>query len=194
MRARGDARLCRAAYSRRMRTLPLVALVVLALAGGCGGSSKTTSTADTNPTASAPGATAPPTDATQPGTNPVTTQGQKPKTETSPQTASIPQYGSTTSSGAQRTRMPADFVVRGGKLVPAGISGPAGIPVDVSVVSGDGKAHTLLIAVPPKPRVLSVAPGGKATVRIPGLKAGAYGITLDGHVAGGLLIGREPGP
>jgi hypothetical protein len=178
-----------------MRTLPLVALVALALAaGGCGGSSKTTSSLNTNPTASAPDATAPPSDATQPGTNPVTTQAGKPKARTNPQAASIPQYSSTTSSGAPRTRMPADFVVRGGKLVPAGISGPSGIPVDVSVVSGDGKAHTLLIEVPPKPRTLSVAPGGKATLRIQGLKAGAYGIELDGHVAGGLVIGRQPGP
>jgi hypothetical protein len=178
-----------------MRTLPLVLLaaLALALAGGCGGSSKPATTG-TNPVASAPDATAPPADATQPGTNPVTTQTTPSTTKTKSQTTSIPQYSSTTSSGAPRTRMPADFVVRGGKLVPAGISGPSGIPVDVSVVSADGKAHKLLIEVPPKPRTLSVAPGGKATLRIPGLKAGAYGIELDGRVAGGLVIGREPGP
>jgi hypothetical protein len=176
-----------------MRTLPLVLLAALALAAaGCGGSSTTSSTAGTNPTASAPDATAPPADATQPGTNPVTTRTKTPKPKT--QTTSIPQFSSTTSSGAPRTRMPADFVARGGKLVPAGISGPAGIPIDVSVVSGDGKAHALLIEVPPKPRRLAVAAGGKATLQIPGLRAGAYGIELDGHVAGGLVIGREPGP
>jgi hypothetical protein len=175
-----------------MRTFPLALIAVLALAaGGCGGSSSTSTTTGANPVASAPDATAPPTDATQPGTNPVTPPT---KTKTTPQTTSIPQYSSTTSSGQLRTRMPADFVVRAGKLVPAGISGPAGIPVDVSAVSKDGEAHKLLIEVPPKARTLDVPVTGRVVLQLPGLHAGTYGIELDGQVAGGLVIGRPPGP
>jgi hypothetical protein len=180
-----------------MRTLPLVLLATLALsASGCGGSDSSSPTpTTTNSVASAPGATAPPTDATQPGTGTVTTQTQtQTQTRTQPKTTSVPQYSSTTENGAPRTRMPASFVVRHGRLTPPGISGPAGIPIDVTVISQDGKAHTLLLEVPPKPRRLSVAPGGKAALRIAGLRAGAYGIELDGRVAGGLVIGREPGP
>ncbi len=180
-----------------MRTLPLalIAALVLALAaGGCGGSSSTTATTGASPTASAPDATAPPTDATQPGTNPVTTR-TTPRTSTKPQTTSIPQYSSTTSSGAVRTRVPASFAIEGGKLVPAGISAPAKLPIDITVVSKDGKPHKLLLEIPPKPRTLGVAASGRLVVELPGgLPAGTYGIELDGHVAGGLVIGRKPGP
>jgi hypothetical protein len=179
-----------------MRTLPLALLAALALiAPGCGGSDSKTATnpTTTNPVASAPAATAPPTDATQPGTGTSTTPTQT-STQKQPKTTSIPQYSSTTETGAPRTRMPANFVVRGGKLLPPGITGPAGIPIDVTLLNKDGKAHTLLVEVPPKPRKLTVGPGGKATMRIGGLRAGAYGIALDDRVAGGLVIGREPGP
>jgi hypothetical protein len=179
-----------------MRTLPLALLTALALAliaAGCGGSDSSTTATTTNPVASAPGATAPPTGATQPGTGTNTTP-KRTSTQKQPKTTTVPQYSSTTESGAPRTRMPADFVVRGGKLLPPGISGPAGIPIDVTLVNRDGKAHTLLLEVPPKPRKLTVAPGGKATLQLAGLRAGAYGIALDDRVAGGLVIGREPGP
>jgi hypothetical protein len=46
----------------------------------------------------------------------------------------------------------------------------------------------------PSPRRLSVAPHGHAGTMMPGLRAGAYAIDVDGAPRGTLLIGGEPGP
>jgi hypothetical protein len=174
-----------------MRTLPLVLLAALALiAGGCGSSSSTTATTGTAPVASAPDATAPPPDATQPGTGPAST----PTAPTTPSQTTAPSGSSGTSKGSQPTIVPANFAVKGGKLIPPGVSAPAKVPIDITMVSKDGKAHQVLLEIPPKPRTLGVPASGRLIVRVPGLRAGTYGIELDNHVAGGLVIGRSPGP
>jgi hypothetical protein len=46
----------------------------------------------------------------------------------------------------------------------------------------------------PTPHSLSVPANGKASVLVPGLKAGEYRLEIDGATRGGLLIGGEPGP
>jgi len=46
----------------------------------------------------------------------------------------------------------------------------------------------------PTRTVLSVRPGGRASVRVRGLRQGNYAIKVDGVVRGALEIGGEPGP
>ncbi len=158
---------------------------------GCGGGN--TGTGPTGePTASAPEATAPPTDATQPGTTAVT-----PPATTPTQTAPADESGdgrSEDDGGAQPVRVPASFVVTpAGRLTPSTITVPPLLAVEISLRSDDGKPHRLVVGTTP-PRVLRVAAGARAAVRISGLRAGRYPVTLDGRRAGALIAGGEVGP
>jgi hypothetical protein len=166
------------------RCLGVVLTLVLALAG-CGGGS--TGPGTTNPTASAPDATAPPPDATQPGTGPVT----PPPTTTPAQTQPSRDNGG---GDEQAVRVPASYVVvPGGRLTPRAITVPPFLAVEISVRSSDGKPHRLVLQTP-EPHTLDVGAGGRAAVRIPGLRAGQYRVVLDGRPAATLVAGGEVGP
>jgi hypothetical protein len=90
--------------------------------------------------------------------------------------------------------VPASFVIRsGGAVSPATVSAPAFLAVSVTVSSGDGSAHKVVVQTP-TPHTLSVPAHGHASVLVPGLKAGAYAIIVDGKPKAILLIGGEPGP
>jgi len=163
--------------------LPLLAALTL-LAGGCGAEAdRSTAPEDTNPVASTPAATSPPRDATQPGTGPVT-----PPPATAPAPATEPGDG-----GEQAIRVPATFVVRDGRLDPRRITVPPFLAVELSVRSDDGRAHRLVVRAPGTP-TLSVPAGGRAALRIAGLRPGGYPLELDGGGAGTLLVGGEAGP
>lgn len=168
----------------------LTALVVMtALAmGACGGGNTGPGTSG-GPTASAPEATAPPADATQPGTTAVTPT-------TPAQTQTEPAGAGNGGAGAeeQPIRVPAYFVVApGGRLTPPTITVPPFLAVEVSVLASDGRAHRLVVQTTP-PHALQVAAGAREAVRIPGLRAGRYPVTLDGRRAGALVAGGEVGP
>ncbi len=91
-------------------------------------------------------------------------------------------------------RVPATFAIdASGKLVPSSVSSPAFLAVQVSVSDGDGRAHRIVIHTP-TPHTLLVPAGGRASVLIPGLRAGQYAVDVDGTSRGALLIGGEPGP
>jgi len=168
------------------RCLALATLTTLVLSA-CGGGSVGGGTSA--PTASAPDATAPPPDAAQPGTGPVTTRRAPAPTRTQTH-ALVP----APSGGATNVRIPAAFtVVAGGRLTPATISVPPFLAVEVSLQSVDGKAHRLVLQTP-TPHALAVAAGGRAAVRIPGLRAGRYAVLLDGRRAGALVVGGDAGP
>lgn len=181
----------------RFLRFPTAAAVVTALAlAGCGGGSTGTGPVG-EPTASAPDATAPPTDATQPGTTAVT-----PPRTTPAQTQTVPQDaageggdGSADEGGGEEAvRVPAAYVVTaGGRLRPPTITVPPFLAVEVSLAAQDGRSHTLVLGTAP-PRTLRVAAGGREAVRIPGLRAGRYAVTLDGRRAGALVAGGEVGP
>lgn len=178
----------------RLSALVLALLPALALAAaGCGsdGDGTTTATA-TNPVASTPDATAPPTDATQPGTTSTTTPSVT--TETQPATPTQTTTPPADVPDEQAVRVPASFVVVGsGRLQPPTITVPPFLAVEVSVRSDDGQPHRLVVGTP-APRTLDVAAGARAAVRIPGLRAGRYPVTLDGRRAGALVAGGEVGP
>lgn len=173
----------------------LVLALTLAAVAGCGGGSIGPGT--TEPTASAPDATAPPADATQPGTGPVpapppaTTQAPRSTTRaTRPPTVPIPPPA----GGAESVRVPAMFVVTaGGQLAPRTITVPPFLAVQLSLLPSDGGAHRLVLRTP-TPHALSASTGRPASVRIPGLRAGRYAVTLDGRTAGTLVVGGEVGP
>jgi hypothetical protein len=162
------------------------AAVLLALTlAACGGASKRTTTPTTTTTATAPAAGPSPT-ATAPAAGPSPTATQAP--------APQPSGGAAPSPPAAHANVPALFtVIAGGALRPPTISVPAAVPVELTVVSGDGHAHTAVLRSP-APRTLKVPAGGRASVLITGLRPGTYTLELDGANRGSLVIGAHPGP
>lgn len=90
--------------------------------------------------------------------------------------------------------MPATFTITaGGSLDPPTISVPAGFPVELTVVSGDGKAHRVVVRTPVA-QTLKVPAHGRASVRLTKLRPGGYTLEVDGAARGTLEIGGQPGP
>jgi hypothetical protein len=83
--------------------------------------------------------------------------------------------------------------VKGGQLSPRLVTAPAFLAVRLTVASGDGASHQVVLETP-APHALSVPANGKASVLVPGLRAGQYALKVDGTTRGGLMIGGEPGP
>jgi hypothetical protein len=172
----------------------VLAALVLGM-GACGGGNTGAGTAQ-EPTASAPDATAPPPDATQPGTTAVTPPSPTTPAETEPPAggSSGASGGTENGGGEQSVRVPAAFVVGASRhLTPPTITVPPFLAVELSLRSRDGTSHRLVVRTP-TPHELSVAAGGHAAIRIPGLRAGRYPVLLDGRRAGALVAGGEVGP
>jgi hypothetical protein len=146
-----------------------VALAVLIAA--CGASSSKSPPATSN-------ASAPPTATTQ--------------TTTQPRTASYPQTTSHTStSGASNVRLPATFTIEpGGKLQPPIVTGPAGVLIGLTVISGDGRSHRVTVGH----RTLVVPAGGRAYAALRGLHDGPHPVFVDGASRGSLVVGGQVGP
>ena len=101
---------------------------------------------------------------------------------------------SNSNGGSTNVRVPATFAIQsGGKLVPATVSAPAFLAIEVMVASTDGSGYQVVVHTP-TPYTLAVPAGGKASLLIPGQRAGQYKIDVDGRTRGALLIGGEPGP
>jgi len=147
-----------------------VATVLAVTIAGCGSDHEAASTTvpakppTTTPKATAPEATAPPTDATGPG-----------------------------AGDEEPVRVPAHFDVRGARLSPAEVKVPAFLTIDLAVRSRDGRPHTILLAAPAT-QILAVPAGGQASVDVPGLERGRWELSVDGHPAGAIVAGSQPGP
>jgi hypothetical protein len=90
--------------------------------------------------------------------------------------------------------VPATFTVRAaGKVSPPTITIPAHYPVELTVVSGDGRAHRAVLRTT-KPYPLSVPAHSHASVRVPAPRVGQYALAIDGSRAATLVIGGQPGP
>ncbi len=90
--------------------------------------------------------------------------------------------------------LPATFTVaRGGALSPPSVTAPAGVPIELTVISGDGNGHQIVLKAPHR-RTLSVPASGRASIAVTGLAAGRYPLEVDGAAKGTLVIGGQPGP
>ena len=103
--------------------------------------------------------------------------------------------GQSGSGGSSGARIPATFTIKaGGQANPSSVNAPALVPIQVTIVSGDGKPHTALIRTSP-PHTLRVAAGAHASLLLPGQQDGRYVIVLDrGAGLATLLVGGAPGP
>jgi hypothetical protein len=91
-------------------------------------------------------------------------------------------------------RLPATFTVTaGGALSPPTVTAPAHIPVLLTVVSGDGRAHRAVLRTAAS-HELMVPAHGRASVLLRGLKNGRYALDIDGTAKGALIVGGFPGP
>ena len=101
--------------------------------------------------------------------------------------------GAPVSAGAG-ARIRAQFTIRrGGAVSPRQITVPAHIPVELSVVSHDGRAHRVLLRAPGA-RPFTVPAHGQASRRFNRLAAGVYTLAIDGAKKAALDIGGAPGP
>ncbi len=147
------------------------ALLALTLAACGGGSNRPAATATTTTTATAKAT----------GPSPTATVAPSPS----------PTSATTTAPPQAHAEVPAVFTVAaGGAVSPPTVSVPAAVPVEVTVVSRDGRAHTAML----KGHSLKVPAGGRASVLISGLAPGIYPLALDGTNRGALVIGGQPGP
>lgn len=123
-------------------------------------------------------------------TAPLTAVGGPPTApDTNPPTAP-----STTSTPPSDVRLPATFaVLPSGALSPPTVTAPARIPVLLTIVSGDGRAHRAVLRSP-VPHELSIPAHGRASVLLTGLKDGRYALDIDGAPKGALVVGGAPGP
>jgi hypothetical protein len=188
-----------------------VLIAALAIAG-CGGSKHATSTTSTPTTASPPttSSTASTPATTTTSSTSTTTAPAKRKAKTKAAGSggvsaqpSSPKSGSGSSPGTSvknpaggsgSARVPATFTIRASGVSPTTVSAPAFLAVQVTAISADGQPHTVVVKVPGKQRTLSVPAHGRASVLIPGLKAGDYPVEIDGKPRAKLTIGGEPGP
>jgi hypothetical protein len=100
----------------------------------------------------------------------------------------------TTSPPPTDERLPATYTIEpGGSLNPPAVTAPAHIPVQLTVVSGDGRPHRVLLHTPVA-HALAVPGHGRAAVFLRGLKLGRYALDVDGVARGALVIGGAPGP
>lgn len=180
----------------RARQITLAALAAGALLAGCGGDDGGGSPASVGaPTTEPPTATSTAPVASIPDASP-----PAPPTVTDVPTSTVPPPPTTTPTpaeqqgggGEEAIRVPAIFTVRDGRLTPPSIMVPARLAVELTVAA-DGAARTVVLETP-EPRTLELAAGATEVVRMPGLRAGSYTLTVDGSAAGELVVGGEAGP
>lgn len=174
-----------------MRRSPfaLVALLVLSAAlaacGDSGGGLKPrsgptfTATVRTGerPTATAPGAAPPPTDVPAETVPPTSTTGAVP------------------GPASSAPRIPAVYAIGRRALRPPVIGVTSRVPILLTLISEDGRAHSATLAVRPAVR-LRVPAHGRASVLVPAPPRGSYRLSVDsGRLRGSLVVGeRAPGP
>jgi hypothetical protein len=84
-------------------------------------------------------------------------------------------------------------VLAAGRVSPPTITIPAHYPVELTVVSRDGRAHQAVLRTTNQYR-LSVPAHGHVSVRVPSPRVGQYALEVDGSRAATLVIGGQPGP
>jgi hypothetical protein len=91
-------------------------------------------------------------------------------------------------------RVPATFTFRDGRLEPSRIEVPAFLAIELAVVSNDGRPHAVTVEARGRRRLL-VPPGGRASLRLSGLRPGRYRVVPDGAAEPAVLVaGADAGP
>ena len=107
--------------------------------------------------------------------------------------SSQPASASRTTAGTN-VRLPATFkILRADRLSPPGVYAPAHIPIELILISRDGRSHRAALRTP-RPRTLVVPANGRAERLVPGLGKGNYPLEVDGRTRGALHVGFGPGP
>ena len=152
-------------------------------AAGCGGSG--------TPTAASTGATPPSPAASTSSERPTAHPATAPSIAPPPASATGGSGG-----GSEPIRVPAVFIfTRAGRVDPPTVTIPALVPVQLTLVSRDGRSHTLVLRGRGRAYALRVPAGGRASERIPGLPAGRYPLSAAGGGPGAALIaGGQVGP
>jgi hypothetical protein len=176
------------------RLATLLALCPVLLLAGCGGSTHASSSSSA--TASS---TAPSVSGTASVSGPSSTVKRPPevppgtKTVRTTSSGASGTTGTTSAGGGTQARLPATFTIRAGGVQPPTVSAPLSVPVYLTLVSGDGRAHTAQLRTF-RPRTLRVPAHGRTSVLLTGLPAGRYVIEIDGVTNAAVVIGVQPGP
>jgi hypothetical protein len=78
----------------------------------------------------------------------------------------------------------------GRRLSPPVIALPTLVFLKLTVIDGDGHAHTVAIG----PAHVQLPAGGRALLSVSNLKDGSYSVTVDGHRQGKITVGSAGGP
>ena len=88
-------------------------------------------------------------------------------------------------------RVPATITFREGGIAPSVVAVPEFLTIELSGMSKDGAPHRLNF----RGTVVDVPADGRASVRLEGLRAGRYGVEVDGEPGAVTIVsGAEPGP
>jgi hypothetical protein len=166
------------------------------LVAGCGGSSHSATHRVSPTTPPVQTATIPATTATTKSTTTPTISTQTKATPSGG--AGLPSSGppkpSSNGGGTTNARIPATYQISAsGQVSPPVITAPAFLAIQLTVVAGDGRAHTVTLKTP-TPHTFHVAAGARGQILIPGLRAGRYPLAIDGADKAALVTGGEPGP
>jgi hypothetical protein len=102
--------------------------------------------------------------------------------------SSTPSTASNTPTAGVNVRLPARFTILPGAAVsPPTVTVPARIPLELIVVSKDGRAHRVRLEVPSS-RPISVPPGSRVEQLLPALPSGTYGLLVDGERRAALHV------
>jgi hypothetical protein len=104
--------------------------------------------------------------------------------------SSTPSATSSTATAGINVRLPARFtILPGGSLNPSVVAVQAQVPLELIVISGDGRAHRALLHITGA-KQLTVPPHGPAEQLVPALPAGSYPLSIDGRRRGELVVAR----
>jgi hypothetical protein len=177
----------------RLGAAAAAALIAAALAGGCGSDSEPVATSP--PAVSTESVPMVSTETQTTTTAARTTTATTPATTTEIGTATTP--ATTPASGAgdeEAARVPAVFSVSKGVVTPAEVKVPAYLSIELTGISKDGAAHTIVLSAGADYGV-AIPAGGRAKKTLPGLRPGTYTVTLDGvQTAARLKVGGDAGP
>jgi hypothetical protein len=102
--------------------------------------------------------------------------------------APTPSATATTPAAGTNVRVAARFtIVQSGALSPPAVTVPAQIPLELAVVSKDGRAHGVRLGIPGAKR-LTVPANTLAEQLLPALPPGTYAVSIDGRPRATLRV------